>query len=465
MRVIILGGGISGLSAAYYLLKKFPKTPVTILESTNRCGGWIRSRKLPNGVIFEEGPRTIRPVGTNTLQLIQELQLEKNIIPIPRSHPAATTRLIYANGQLHTLPSNLMSLFKQQTPFSKPLVFYLMRDLIAERKFKQDEAIYDFVERRFGCEIADYLISPLICGICAGNAKEISVNFLMKSLFELEQQYGGIAKGLILSRITGKNSQKPEAVTELAQKAKRDRWSVYSFRNGMEELPNALQQAIIKKGATIKYQAECTEIKLNNKSVHVKLKNGEILEANHLISSLPSTVLAQLTKDHSDFSKQLNSIRAVTVAVVNFSFKGKLITKEAFGFLVAPKENLPILGVIYDSCCFPKGDNTVFTVMMGGFWFKTHFGENPSEETLLNIALRELRRILKFHDEPEAYHVNILHNCIPQYTVGHNEKIKDIFNYISDNKLSLTLCGSSYFGVGVNDVILSAKNAVEEINI
>lgn len=190
MSVIVLGGGLSGLSAAYYLLKRSPNVSVTILEATSRSGGWIRSKELPNGIIFEQGPRTIRPAGiagANTLQLVEELDLEETVTPILKSHAAATTRLIYANKQLHRLPSNLMSLFVKQSLLSKPIVMYLMKDLVAPKKYnlEQDETIYDFIERRFGTEIADYIISPVICGICAGNAKDISVNFLMKSLFEM----------------------------------------------------------------------------------------------------------------------------------------------------------------------------------------------------------------------------------------------------------------------------------------
>lgn len=468
MSVVILGGGLSGLSAAYYLLKNTPTISVTILESSNRCGGWIRSHKLPNGIIFEQGPRTIRPTGTpgtNTLQLIEELGLVKKIVPILKTHPAATTRLIYANKQLHTLPSNLLSLFRKQSPFSKPLLLHLMHDLVAAPKYSKenDEPIYDFVERRFGQEVADYLISPLICGICAGNAKEISVKFLMKELFEMEQQYGSITKGLLASAFTTKKSQQ-KATELISKKAKNEKWSVYSFKDGMEELPVALQEAVIEKGCKIHYTAECIEINSKKENFLIKLKNGKIIETNHIISSLPSTVLMELIKtDHPKMAELLEKIQSVTVAVVNLSFKGKLVKKDAFGFLVTPKENLPILGVIYDSCCFPREDNTVFTVMMGGYWFRQYFGENPSKEQLLNVALEQLRTILKFNDEPECYKVNILHNCIPQYTVGHNKTVQNVFEYIRKEKLNLSLCGSSYYGVGVNDVILSSKNAVKDI--
>lgn len=106
---------------------------------------------------------------------------------IPSSHPTAKNRMIFVNGKLHTLPSSLPQLFSTQPPFSKPLAAALLHDISAQKKTLDDESIYSFVERRLGRELAEYAISPMICGICAGDAKQISVKFLMKSLFEWEQ--------------------------------------------------------------------------------------------------------------------------------------------------------------------------------------------------------------------------------------------------------------------------------------
>lgn len=469
MGVVVLGGGLSGLSAAYYFLKASQSKGVTLLESSKRTGGWIKSTVLPNGVTFEQGPRTIRPSGypgSTTLELIEDLGLDCEIEPILRSHPATTNRMIFANGNLHTLPANIKSLFVKKEPFTKPLVLHLLKDIGTSRKkiAENDESIYDFTNRRFGTEVAEYLISPLICGICAGNAKEISVHFLMKSMFEMEQKHGSITRGLINSIFT-KSKNTPNISSALLKKAQLEKWGVYSFKKGMETLPRKLENELLASGCSIEREAEATEIQIDGKNVLVRLTNDRYVEAEHLISSLPAPTLAGLVeKQHSKFAKLLQEIKFVTVAVVNFSFSKKLIPKDGFGFLVAPKENLPILGVIYDTCCFPKGDNTVFTVMMGGYWFEEKFGLNPTKEHLRSVALQQLKNILKFDDDPEYDHVNILQNCIPQYTVGHSQRIENIFKYISDNNLPLSLCGSSYGGVGVNDVILSAKIAVYNLD-
>ncbi|KAJ8930555.1 hypothetical protein NQ314_016636 [Rhamnusium bicolor] len=396
MSNIVLGGGLSGLSAAYYLLKKLPNKPIAIIEKSDRLGGWIKSNILNDGIIFEQGPRTIRPSGTpgiNTLTLIDDLGLSNQVVPILSSHPAARNRMIYANQELHSLPSSIFSIFKKQTPFSKPLIRYLVQDLFSPKKTINDESIYDFVNRRFGREFADYLISALICGICAGNSKEISVNFIMKKLFEYEQQYGSISKGLIRNLLKKQNVNVD--LKGLPLQAKKERWSVYSFKNGLETLPKYLESYVRKNNVNVELDSKCNNLEICDNSIMLHFENGKHLKADHVISSLPSESLANILQNqHSHLSDLLRNIQNVTVGVVNLCYNEKLISKEGFGFLVPPKEKLPILGVIYDSCCFPKANNTVLTVMMGGYWFEQLFGKHPEEGVLLQTAKEQLKNTL-----------------------------------------------------------------------
>lgn len=103
------------------------------------------------------------------------------------------------------------------------------------------------------------------------------------------------------------------------------------------------------------------------------------------------------------------------------------------------------------------------TVMMGGAWFEKHFGLNPTEERLLKTATDGVKDILCIAEEPAAHHIAVLRDCIPQYVVGHTQRVRRIHDYISAHRIPLALCGSSYQGVGLNDVILSAKQAVRDV--
>lgn len=98
--------------------------------------------------------------------------------------------------------------------------------------------------------------------------------------------------------------------------------------------------------------------------------------------------------------------------------------------------------------------------MMGGAWFDKYFSKDSSEEHLLSVAVNQVKDILKINDNPTDYDVAVLKDCIPQYVVGHNQRMQRIENYISAHKIPLLLCGSSYYGVGLNDVILSSKKAI-----
>ncbi|KAB0790620.1 hypothetical protein PPYR_05285 [Photinus pyralis] len=464
MNKVILGGGLSGLSAAYYLRRKFPLQEITLLEGSSRTSGWIKSTKYDD-FIFEQGPRTIRPQGVkgiNTLKLIEELGLEDDIKFIPRNHPAALNRMIYVNGQLHTLPSSLLRILTKQPPFSKSLLNYLVREVGQPRKFirSNDESIYDFVYRRFGKEIADYAISPLICGICAGNAKEISVKFLMENLFTHEQKYGSISKGLLYD-FFNKSKEKP-LLNSLSQRATREKWSVYFFKDGIETLPRRLRKFGEENNVNFMLNKLCTKIEIGNE-VSLHTNTGEIIRADYLISSISPKTLGQLIVGHRDLNDLLVSIPCVSVCVVNLHFKNELLEQNGFGFLVPPKENIPILGVIFDSCCTNTKGSTNLTVMMGGYWFEKYFGKNPTRELLLDTALQQLNTILGIKQQPDLYQVSILQDCIPQYVVGHNDTVRKIHDYLQSKKLSLSLCGNSFSGVGINDCIYSAKTTIDNL--
>lgn len=365
----ILGGGISGLSAAYYAAEHSKLGSIVLYEASNRLGGWIKSITTPRGVIFEKGPRTIRPGGTageNTLELISNLDLSDKLVAIKSFHPAAKNRLIYVNEKLHLLPNSLGGLLKIQEPFKRRLASIVWTDLRAPKEIKEDESIYSFVERRMGKDIADYLISPMICGICAGDAKQISVNFLLKNAFDFEQKHGSMTKGLLLNLIKKKTNQSTKgnktspAKSHLVEKSKVEKWSVWSLRGGLEQFPIALKNSLrSKSNVSLKTKANCEQITFKPGQVELSV-NGKSEKCIRVISSLSGKNLGPLLKrQHPQLSRELEAIPCATVVVVNLHFTGDVLPLQGFGFLVPPSENLPILGVIFDSCVFNNENSTV----------------------------------------------------------------------------------------------------------
>ncbi|XP_065206015.1 protoporphyrinogen oxidase [Planococcus citri] len=461
MTVVILGGGIGGLSAAHYLLKN-TKHKILLLEASSRLGGWIRSEKQDNGLIFEQGPRTLRPKGesgANTLNLIEDLKLSDQLKPILPSHAASKNRYVYVNGKLHALPSSFSAIFKKLPPFSKPLINALVHDYKSPIKRIDDESIYDFVERRFGKEIADYAISPLICGVCGGDAKRISVRFLMKDLFDKEQNYGYVLKGLLWQLFQKKQRYHRG---DLAKKAQRkEKWSSYAFQNGMEVLPQTLAEEIEKSNVTV--MKDSPVVKLSFKKKVISTEKEEI-PFEHLISTIPSYTVGKLVRDeHYPMSKELLKIPYASIITVNLAYSKKLLNIDGFGFLVPPSEQLPILGIVFDSCYAPFEDWTVLTVMMGGHAFNSFFKDNCSEDYVLKTATKYVADILKIQSSPDVYKINVLRDCIPQQTIGHYHRVDSIESYAEFYNLPLYLVGTAYRGTGINDTILSAKNAAQSI--
>lgn len=466
--VVVLGGGLGGLSAAYYLLRRGVNN-VQVIESSARLGGWIQThRNVDQGFLFEQGPRTIRPAGVpgaNTLNLIDQLGISDEVVSVPKTHVAAKKRLIYVNQELHELPSSFGGLFKYKKPFTAPLITALFRDFKAPAPKEPlvDDSMYNFVERRFGKEIADYAISAMICGICAGNAKEISVKFLMKNLYELEQEHGGVVRGIMGSFRKGKLPPPKLERSILAKKALDEKWFVYTIRGGLETLIEALEGNVRHNEAKVQLNEKCKQISFADGKAKIEL-SSESVATDQIVSTMPTYSLAPLVaSEHPQLATMLTKIPYADVAVVNVQFKGKVMDREGFGLLVPPCEKLPILGVIFDSCCFDMGENTIMTFMMGGHWFRQHFGENPESSVFFETAKKYLKDILGIHQDPDSYRVNILRNCIPQYTVGHYERVEGIRKYVTEKGLPLELCGAAFDGIGVNDVIWSSANAVERI--
>lgn len=464
----VLGGGISGLSAAYYLLR-LAKQKVTVIEGSNGIGGWMKSVKLPNtDIVFEKGPRTIRPQGLqglNTLTLIEELGLSDRLVSIPQNHPVAKNKLLYVKNKLYTMPTSISAFFKITPPFSKPLILALLKDLLTPKKDTSDESIYDFVKRRFGKDLAELIIRPMICGICAGDAKEISVKFLMQSMFDAEQKYGSVSQGLIRDFFQKENVPEDLKQSKLCKQSRNENWSVWYLKGGLQLLPDALKDYLQEEQVELILNSECTKLTFVDNKVVCKFGNNETMYG-HVVSALPAHKLAPLlSHQHPFLSENLSAIPTVDVAVVNLAFKGNLNKENAFGFLTSPIEELPVLGVIFDSNCFNYKDWTVLTVMMGGKWFPKFFGSIVTDENLLNTALENVSKILNITDKPCYHHVSVLKNCIPQYIVGHYERIDKIFKYIKNENLPLSLVGSSYNGVGINDVIMSSKTAVSKIEV
>ncbi|HEY4832602.1 MAG TPA: protoporphyrinogen oxidase [Waddliaceae bacterium] len=450
-RYIILGAGISGLSLAWFLKRRFEnRANIIILEKEDRAGGWIQTVQQ-DGFVFEQGPRGCRPkgiTGTETLRLIEELGLQKEVV---FANPAAHLRYLLIRKKLRALPSGVFSFLT--FPLAWKIVCGIFQDLYTPPFLGKDESIHAFVSRRFGNTLAESLFDPLATGIYGGDIRQLSVKACFPLLSKWEQDGGSVLKGAFLRRIAEAKCFTASKFVEEAQKH-----PLFSFKKGMATLTQELTKSLEKD---LKLSSSVAGVNLYPHRVEVKQVNGTVIEGDHLFSTLPAKTTASLLS--SSRLAYLSHIPEVSVAVVNLGYYKQVLKKRGYGYLIPSQEKEQIMGMTWDSEIFPQQntipEETRLTVMMGGAHNKQI--EQYSLKQIKEVAYQAVQEHLQIPSLPDSVSIKIAREAIPQYLVGHNDKISEIENMISKMFRNLTLCGSSYYGVAVNDCIAKSRSIVD----
>ncbi|NXP77868.1 PPOX oxidase, partial [Ramphastos sulfuratus] len=467
--VAVVGGGISGLAACYYLARSPNPPKVLLLEASARLGGWLQSTRTAEGTVFEHGPRGIRPggaVGADTLHMVSQLGLEGDILPVLGDHLASRNRFLYTGGALHKLPSGLGGLLWPVPPFSRALIWSGLQDLLAPAGTEPDESVHSFAQRRFGREVADVAVDSLCRGVFAGDCRALSVRCCFPALFQAERRRRSVLLGLAL----GSGKQRG-AESELSRRARTERWSQWSLRGGMESLAQALATFVRQRGVELQCQAPLRRLQRHRDGRwQLTLPDGTVT-ADHVVSALPAAALAEvLPAEAEQLAQELRHIPAVTVAVVNLQYQGVTLPVTGFGHLVPSSEDASLLGIVYDSVAFPQHNGTAatsvrLTVMLGGAWFQQSFGDPAlvAPALLLQRAQAAVKEQLGLESAPTHSIIRVQQACIPQYMLGHWRRTERIRQFLAEQQLPLSLIGASYAGVSVNDCIASAKAAVGQL--
>ncbi|XP_028281271.1 protoporphyrinogen oxidase [Parambassis ranga] len=470
--VAVLGGGIGGLAASYYLCKNPQVTKVIVLESSSRFGGWLWSTRRSDGAIFEHGPRGIRPagaVGRNTLNMVEDLGLSGEILPVTYSDVASKNRYLYVNGRLCRMPSGISGIVRTVSPFSRPILLSMLSEIFVKKSKQEDESIHSFVSRRLGAELADIAVDSLCRGVFAGDCRKLSIRSCFPPLYKAEQHRGSLTLGLLLG--SGPSAVVPPGA--LAQRSVKESWAQWSLKRGVESFPECITEYLQQSGRVqLHRDAAVTQIQPSASGWKIRLEGDGVVSADHVIAALPAKALSSvLPPSCQPLIQQLQDISTVTVAVVNLEYDGdSLLPVVGFGHLLPSSEDPGLLGIVYDSVAFPQqnkpnGQTTRLTVMMGGAWFQEAFGspEAVTEERLLARATEAVQRHLGISAAPCWSKVALHQDCIPQYHLGHFSRVESMRAFIRKNDLALSLIGASYDGVSVNDVIFSGRTAVQEL--
>jgi protoporphyrinogen/coproporphyrinogen III oxidase len=411
--VVIIGGGICGLACAYRIHQL--GIPALLLDSSEQVGGLIATVEK-DGFLFESGPQSFQ--GTETLlNLIKELGIEQELLTADPKAP----RYVLRHGQLEKVPMSPQAILGSSLISVSSRLRIVSEPLRRTRPPSDDESVADFVRRKFGHEILEYLVSPFVSGVYAGDPELLSLKAAFPTLEEWERQYGSVIRGAMKSR--------PE------KGARKGPPPLCSFRGGMGKLPQAIagklrDQAQSSARVTSVKRADIASDAAQYEIRVVRGGQEEIITARSIVCATPAYVASHLLREVSTpLAKRLSSIAYSPVAVVAAGYHTHQTAHpmNGFGFLVPRAEKLRTLGTIWNSSLFagraPEGMITI-TSFIGGAT-DTEICEKPEAE-IAAIVHAENARILGIAGSPVTSVVWKHPKALPQYNLGHGHTVEAI---------------------------------------
>lgn len=452
-RVAIIGGGIAGLSAAWYLEKARRNGAALewrLFEKSDRLGGVIRT-DYRDGYVLEAGPDSFLTIKPHAAELCRELGLGSDIIP---SNDYQRKTYILAKGRLVPIPEGLQFMVPTRlmpmvtTPlFSFQTKLRMLRELFAKSgNHNDDESVAEFVRRHFGQEMVDRVAEPLLAGVYGGKAESLSLSAVLPRFKEMEQQHGSLVRASLKARKAASASPPQPLFT--------------SLRRGMQQLVNALTTALPESQLHLQQPVIGLHRAARKWQVGVA---GAIADFEAVLLAVPApfagALLLNVNPEAASLlaNMQYSSSGAVLLAYDNLELPA------GFGFLVPASEGRKMLACTFVHKKFshraPKGKT-----LLRCFFSTSRMPEllNRREEDLKDISRQELKDILGIEAEPKFMHVYRWRYGLPQYDTGHLERAGQIEPQLKQMG-GLCLIGNSLHGIGVPDCIRTAKEAVQQL--
>lgn len=448
-KILIIGGGISGLSVLHHLRTKYaarPEVEINLVEMSADPGGNIRTL-CQNGFQFETGPSGFVDSNPSTLELAEEIGLAPELIT---ANPESKTRYICVENNLYGLKSPF-------SLFSFPFLSWqdkvgLFKEWSRTKGTDPNETVYDFASRRLGPGFAKYFISPLVTGIYGGNAKALITRYAFPLFYKFEQEYGSVMKGAF---------QSPK---EPKQRRGRQMWS---FKKGLSALTDALAA---KHQQAIQCRTTVSGLKKaeNGSGYEIRTADHQTLSADQLILSVPAYAAADMLSGFDlGLARNLKSIFYSPVVMLGLGYAQEQISEATpgFGYLRLPDQGQGVLGVIFSSQIYahraPAGQK-LFQMVVGGALQPDLVRYN--DDDLLALAQNEMEKVLRIKGKPSQYFIARHGRAIPQYDQAYAAVIESIKEKVACQK-GLYLLSNYLGGVAVNDCTTNAKKLAEQITI
>ncbi|MFC5529913.1 protoporphyrinogen oxidase [Cohnella yongneupensis] len=473
-KVAVLGGGITGLSAAFYLARQAAasgeRLELTVLEGSRRLGGRIHTLRR-DGFVIERGPDSFLGRKLPMIRLAEDLGLTGELTG---TNPGAKKTYISRNGQLHPMPEGLVlgvptdtDAFMRTGLVSEEGKLRALEDReIVPGTSKGDESVGAFLERHMGAEMVTRIFEPLLAGIYAGDLYGLSLQATFPQFKEMERVFGSLIAGTIDGR---EKQQAQAAAAREAQAAIASTplpASVFlTFKNGLSSVIEALEEKLKAYGCEIRLDARVQSLDKSAEGHRLLLSDGSALDADQVLIALPAVAMAELLAPHADVSA-LERIRYVSVANVVLgydaaSFDGEL---DGSGFLVPRGEGRTITASTWTSAKWlhtaPEGKRLIrcYVGRAGD-----EAGVALSDEAMTEAVRLDLRELMGVAAEPEFVEITRLRDSMPQYPVGHTEAIAAFQAGLSAALPGVIACGVPFGGVGLPDCVAQGKLAAESL--
>ncbi|MBX3044457.1 MAG: protoporphyrinogen oxidase [Candidatus Kapabacteria bacterium] len=446
---VILGGGLTGLTMAYYLKKAGLK--IKVLEKKEYTGGVIRTI-TEDCFVYETGPNSGIISTIEAVELFEDL---KSIVTPEIANPDAKDRWIWKGGKWHSLPAGIIPGIKTELFTLKDKLNLLIEPLKPKGK-NPEETIAELVVRRLGQSFLDYAVDPFISGIYAGNPYKLVTKYALPKLYNLEQNYGSFIGGAIRKKF---EKQDP--------KLKKVSREVFSMELGLQNLVDALKYYI--DDDNIETNCHDLKVELAGKPYKISYNQKGVkqeLESNIVVTSMGgysiSNIFPEIKEDEISEIINLKYTKVVQAVIGYRNWTG--IKLKAFGGLVPSKEKRDILGILFISSIFKQRapeKGALMSVFMGGERRPDIY--EMVDEDIKNIALSEVNDMLKPENPaPDFLKIFRYEKAIPQYEESSGMRFKQI-EYLENKYQGLYLAGNIRNGIGMADRIAQAKQLSDQI--
>ncbi|HEX6922367.1 MAG TPA: protoporphyrinogen oxidase [Bacillales bacterium] len=452
----ILGGGITGLTAAFYINKAIKEQglplKVSLLEASDRLGGKIKTIRK-NGFIIEQGPDSFLERKTSAAQLVKDAGLEEELV---RNRTGQA--YVLNDGRLYEIPKGTsmgipttMSAFTSTDMFSRGAKFRTALDLVLPRSEREgDQSVGNFFKRRLGTETVERLIEPLLSGIYAGNLDKLSLRATFPQFYQMEQKKRSLMLGMRGNRSKEKtNSEKPQG-------------KFLTLKNGLETLVDEIEKQL--PPGTVNRNAAVQELVKSDDGYELCLANGETVEADAVISTVPHSESQNFLPAYP-FLQPMGGAEPTTVATVVMAFPADQVTldHDGTGFVVSRTAGFTITACTWTHKKWPH-TTPEDMVLLRCYVGKPGDEEivEKSDEELIEIVLRDLKRVTDIEGEPGFVQIQRWRKAMPQYIVGHLQWLENLREQTGIHLPGLFFAGASYEGVGLPDCIDQGKKAAQE---